>query len=98
MGERLRTVAKASSAVSLEAELVKAWRYVGKLLSMRLLRLLPAGAVAWWDLHPLESAAFSRRHPSRTLTLRLTWGAKLAVTTPPGSFRNMVWYSSTYLA
>jgi hypothetical protein len=23
--------------------------------------LLPAGAVAGWDLHPLESAAFSRR-------------------------------------
>jgi hypothetical protein len=28
-----------------------------------LLRLLPAGAVAGWDLHPLESAAFSRRTP-----------------------------------
>jgi len=26
-----------------------------------LLRLLPAGAVAGWDLHPLESAAFPRR-------------------------------------
>src|SRR5437667_12566933 len=26
-----------------------------------LLRLLPAGAVAGWGLHPLESAAFSRR-------------------------------------
>ena len=26
-------------------------------------RLLPAGAVAGWDLHPLESAAFSRRTP-----------------------------------
>jgi hypothetical protein len=25
--------------------------------------LLPAGAVAGWDLHPLESAAFSRRTP-----------------------------------
>src|ERR1700690_4548471 len=25
------------------------------------LRLLPAGAVAGWDLHPLESAAFPRR-------------------------------------
>src|SRR6202045_4624463 len=29
-----------------------------------LLRLLPAGAVAGWDLHPLESAAFSRRTPN----------------------------------
>src|SRR5271169_6860492 len=29
-----------------------------------LLRLLPAGAVAGWDLHPLESAAFSRRTPT----------------------------------
>src|SRR5664279_3021470 len=28
-----------------------------------LLRLLPAGAVAGWDLHPLESAAFPRRTP-----------------------------------
>src|SRR5665811_2520649 len=27
------------------------------------LRLLPAGAVAGWGLHPLESAAFSRRTP-----------------------------------
>src|SRR5689334_16917298 len=26
-----------------------------------LLRLLPAGAIAGWDLHPLESAALSRR-------------------------------------
>src|ERR1700720_4741878 len=29
-----------------------------------LLRLLPAGAVAGWALHPLESAAFSRRTPT----------------------------------
>src|SRR6202048_5076132 len=29
-----------------------------------LLRLLPAGAVAGWDLHPLESAAFLRRTPN----------------------------------
>src|SRR5580692_6892554 len=28
-----------------------------------LLRLLPAGAVAGWDLHPLENADFSRRTP-----------------------------------
>src|ERR1700675_2339729 len=27
------------------------------------LRLLPAGAVAGWGLHPLESAALSRRTP-----------------------------------
>jgi hypothetical protein len=25
--------------------------------------LLPAGAIAGWDLHPLESAAFARRTP-----------------------------------
>jgi hypothetical protein len=29
--------------------------------------LLPAGAVAGWDLHPLESAAFSRRTPNPDL-------------------------------
>src|SRR5262249_14726652 len=29
----------------------------------QLLRLLPAGAVAGWALHPLESAALSRRTP-----------------------------------
>src|ERR1700680_129964 len=28
-----------------------------------LVRLLPAGAVAGWGLHPLESAAFARRTP-----------------------------------
>src|SRR6202023_1898334 len=32
-----------------------------------LLRLLPAGAVAGWDLHPLESAAFSRRTPKAAI-------------------------------
>src|ERR1700726_1579280 len=32
-----------------------------------LLRLLPAGAVAGWDLHPLESAAFSRRTPEAVI-------------------------------
>jgi hypothetical protein len=26
--------------------------------------LLPAGAVAGWDLHPLESAVFARRTPT----------------------------------
>ena len=30
---------------------------------LELLRLLPAGAVAGWALHPLESAALSRRTP-----------------------------------
>jgi len=25
--------------------------------------LLPAGAIAGWDFHPLESAAFARRTP-----------------------------------
>src|ERR1700719_4239175 len=34
-----------------------------------LLRLLPAGAVAGWDLHPLESAAFSRRTPGSDIQL-----------------------------
>src|SRR5947208_4691160 len=32
-----------------------------------LLRLLPAGAVAGWGLHPLESAALSRRTPMAVL-------------------------------
>ena len=37
---------------------------VGAALGKRMgLRLLPAGAVAGWDLHPLESAAFARRTP-----------------------------------
>jgi hypothetical protein len=30
--------------------------------------LLPAGAVAGWDLHPLESAAFPRRTPGADVT------------------------------
>src|ERR1700720_2250948 len=33
-----------------------------------LLRLLPAGAVAGWGLHPLESAALSRRTPKGDVT------------------------------
>ena len=37
-----------------------------------LLRLLPAGAVAGWDLHPLESAAFSRRTPKADFEKPLT--------------------------
>jgi hypothetical protein len=31
--------------------------------------LLPAGAVAGWGLHPLESAALSRRTPNSDMTL-----------------------------
>jgi hypothetical protein len=31
--------------------------------------LLPAGAVAGWDLHPLESAALSRRTPIAVITV-----------------------------
>src|SRR5262249_1820681 len=33
-----------------------------------LLRLLPAGAMAGWDLHPLESAAFHGAHPELSLS------------------------------
>src|ERR1700674_2504405 len=33
-------------------------------LPPQLLRLLPAGAVAGWGLHPLENAALSRRTPN----------------------------------
>ena len=39
-----------------------------------LLRLLPAGAVAGWDLHPLESAAFSRRTPFAEVRLTVLDG------------------------
>ena len=34
-----------------------------------LLRLLPAGAVAGWDLHPRESAALAGAHVKRTLRI-----------------------------
>jgi hypothetical protein len=34
--------------------------------------LLPAGAVAGWDLHPLESAALSRRTPQADLNAVVT--------------------------
>ena len=30
--------------------------------------MLPAGAFAGWDLHPLESAAFARRTPRTDLS------------------------------
>jgi hypothetical protein len=43
----------------------------------QLLRLLPAGAFAGWDLHPLESAALSRRTPEADISqryyLEATW-------------------------
>jgi len=29
--------------------------------------LLPAGAIAGWDFHPLESAAFARRTPEAVI-------------------------------
>ena len=41
-----------------------------------LLRLLPAGAVAGWDLHPLESAAFSRRTPIAVFVRRVGFSRK----------------------
>jgi hypothetical protein len=34
--------------------------------------LLPAGAVAGWDSHPLESAALSRRTPTADIQVRST--------------------------
>jgi hypothetical protein len=56
-----------------------------------LLRLLPAGAVAGWALHPLESAALSRRAPvsdvrpdnsapqaSRNTTCEVPFGCRIA--------------------
>src|SRR5258707_14445024 len=45
-----------------------------------LLRLLPAGAVAGWALHPLENAALSRRTPEADLDhgCQLTWPKGIA--------------------
>src|ERR1700675_1854746 len=37
------------------------------------LRLLPAGAVAGWGLHPLESAALSRRTPEADMHAPCLW-------------------------
>ena len=37
-------------------------------LPPQLLRLLPAGAIAGWDFHPLENAAFARRTPKAGIT------------------------------
>src|SRR5450759_4188336 len=58
------------------------------------LRLLPAGAVAGWGLHPLESAAFSRRTPTTDVPAVCQQGVK-------GSLRTMqysqllpfIWYN-----
>jgi len=38
--------------------------------------LLPAGAIAGWDFHPLESAAFARRTPTADLHKRAGSGAR----------------------
>ena len=38
--------------------------------------LLPAGAVAGWDLHPLESAALSRRTPDSDIGCKICCDAK----------------------
>jgi hypothetical protein len=47
------------------------------------LRLLPAGAVAGWVLHPLESAAFPRRTPGADLQAWLPkWTVKLKPPVP----------------
>src|SRR5262249_21653642 len=40
----------------------------------QLLRLLPAGAVAGWGSHPLESAALSRRTPDSDIQPRYSVG------------------------
>jgi hypothetical protein len=45
-----------------------------------LLRLLPAGAIAGWGLHPLESAALSRRTP-----LADPWSVRKRATREPAS-------------
>jgi len=39
--------------------------------------LLPAGAIAGWGLHPLESAAFARRTPTADLRKRAGSGAAI---------------------
>jgi hypothetical protein len=44
--------------------------------------LLPAGAFAGWGLHPLESAAFSRRTQIPVIRLRL---AERVISTDPGT-------------
>jgi hypothetical protein len=49
--------------------------------------LLPAGAVAGWDLHPLESAAFSRRTPVADLTDSTVRASNASVDMPePNAF------------
>src|SRR5580704_18904311 len=44
-----------------------------------LLRLLPAGAVAGWGLHPLESAALSRRTPEAAIRAHKTSAARVTM-------------------
>src|SRR5580692_7498974 len=46
------------------------------------LRLLPAGAVAGWGLHPLESAAFARRTQKAVIL-----GSSPSDQTGPGRYR-----------
>src|SRR5258707_3271135 len=48
-----------------------------------LLRLLLAGAVAGWDLHPLESAALSRRTPPADFNAKLPGRACPPIRPPP---------------
>ena len=56
-----------------------------------LLRLLPAGAVAGWDLHPLESAAFSRRTPNAGIpTLELALETRHSTRRTISPIRNQV--------
>ena len=50
-----------------------------------LLRLLPAEAVAGWDLHPLESAAFSRRTPESDIHYAPRNGRAVFTPTPSGA-------------
>ena len=47
-----------------------------------LLRLLPAGAVAGWDLHPLESAALSRRTPEADSPINPAWRRRASLPSP----------------
>src|SRR5438445_3455849 len=52
-----------------------------------LLRLLPAGAVAGWGLHPLESAALSRRTPEAAIQLRIRNGSSCPLTDLAGRIK-----------
>jgi hypothetical protein len=52
--------------------------------------LLPAGAIAGWDFHPLESAAFARRTPKAVIHQRAAFERRcrknflVAASTHPG--------------